>query len=207
MFAADMNMDYSDEIYLAYNYTDTWKLEVYETKGGFFKDYEKVIDNNGESVFFSNRNSFPVWKEGLSASESWSKGRVFGNKYLRAKMTGDPGWGHIASHAVDGMSDTWAQTAIVVPWDLYIDLGEVYSISQLRITLMNGNYTNKFDIRVSNDLENWTTAASEKNGVELMDKTYSFAAVNARYIMIDVLETKGAYGHGIRDVWFPEYDD
>lgn len=107
-----------------------------------------------------------------------------------------------AMNAVDGKADTrW--TAMVNDNNpentLTVDLGEKKSVSAVEINFYLGEAREyDFDIKVSNDGENWTKVNTFKSGKKKGFERFEFDAVNAQYVQFvgrgsTVNGTKNAY--------------
>ena len=105
--------------------------------------------------------------------------------------------------ALDGDNATYAQSNVNVPWDLTIDLENVFDITSLELQVNQDNYAKDYEIQISNDNLQWTTVLSKKDGTNA-PVVYDFDRVyTARYIKIDVQEIVGGgadWGHAISEV-------
>ncbi|MHC4961728.1 MAG: alpha-L-fucosidase [Planctomycetota bacterium] len=116
-----------------------------------------------------------------------------------ATMDLPAGWGHLAQHAIDGNSGTYAQSSMLV-WDLSIDLGKSYPIDTIRIHPSSGGWASEYSIKVSTDNQNWTTIDTiKKAGFDM--RTIEFDEIDARYVWMDVTGVghEGNFGHAINE--------
>ncbi len=100
-----------------------------------------------------------------------------------------------SSNAVDNNEGTrWASNFDDTAW-MYVDLGEVYSISQVKL-IWEASYGTAYDIQVSADGENWKTVAEMRNqdgGTDIVN----FAAEDARYVKMQGVTRALPYGYSI----------
>ncbi|WP_232189450.1 discoidin domain-containing protein [Cohnella silvisoli] len=109
--------------------------------------------------------------------------------------------GHPASAAIDGNSATYAQSNSDVPWDLTVDLGSAQMVNKVVVKPDSGGYASQYTIQTSTDNVIWTTVATETTGTGSA-KAYSFGAVSARYVKLDVTVEVGggaSWGHAVRE--------
>lgn len=100
-----------------------------------------------------------------------------------------------SSYAVDNNQGTrWASNFDDTGW-MYVDLGAVYSVSQVQL-IWEASYGTAYDIQVSTDAESWTTVAEMRNqngGTDVID----FTAVDARYVKMQGVTRALPYGYSI----------
>lgn len=113
-----------------------------------------------------------------------------------ASMNTTPGWGNVASYAIDGSTSTYAQSSTVTPWDLTVDLGHPMNMDKVVFKPNYYNYATHYTIKVSNDNTNWTTVATVTGG-DNSHKTLTFTETSARYVKLDVTQTTGENGHAV----------
>ncbi|OKI85253.1 discoidin domain-containing protein [Micromonospora sp. CB01531] len=97
-----------------------------------------------------------------------------------------------AGLAVDGNGGTrWSSLAENPSW-IYVDLGAVHNLVGVRLVWETA-YSKNYEIRVSNDANNWTTVRQAPNGNGGVDQ-FTFS-VNARYVkMYSITRGIDAYG-------------
>jgi hypothetical protein len=118
-------------------------------------------------------------------------------------LNGSPGWGNVASRAVDGNSSTYA--AAYFPdynWDLEIDLGSTREIARVVVDANYYHHPISFEVLVSVDHVNWSTVRSVTDGT-YGPRTIDFLA-SGRYVKLEVssqsMYSGGSYPHAIHEV-------
>lgn len=120
-----------------------------------------------------------------------------------ATMSAEVGWGHGAFKAFDGNLNNYCQSLKRVPYNLDVDLGKVFKISEVVCVEGFNSYFKTYDILVSLDNATWKKVAGTTNG---RGKTAVFAIpeTEARYVRIsgtNDIVNMGAWGalwHEIR---------
>jgi hypothetical protein len=113
----------------------------------------------------------------------------------KAIMTDEPGWGGVASKALDGSFSTKAQGLSGEPWDLIINLGGVYNVDGFRLTQVYNAYAKTYRLLTSMDNINWTEVASNYNGDGALVE-HNFTSVQARFFKFDVITSQNGVGWG-----------
>ena len=98
-------------------------------------------------------------------------------------------------YAVDGNLTTRWSSAFSDPQWIQIDLGTQQSIDKVVLYWQNA-YGLQYQIQVSNDQQNWTTAYTQKNGQGGVE-TLSFPTVVGRYIRMYGTERATQYGYSL----------
>ncbi|WP_078083248.1 glycosyl hydrolase [Microbulbifer mangrovi] len=99
-----------------------------------------------------------------------------------------------AEYAVDGDAGTrWASDFSDNQW-IQVDLGSVYTLSQVVLN-WEGAYGKAYEIQVSADGSNWTTAATVSNGDGGVDQVSLNAS--ARYVRMQGVERGTGYGYSL----------
>jgi hypothetical protein len=96
---------------------------------------------------------------------------------------------------VDGNLTTRWSSAFVDPSWIQIDLGAPQSINEVVLYWQNA-YGIQYQIQVSNDQQNWTTAFTQTNG-QGGTETLTFPAVTGRYIRMHGTERATQYGYSL----------
>lgn len=206
LLAADLDTDRVDEALLVLHGANETDIAAYEYDGSEFawaatETVEAPDANRSFGHVFALRKTVPLNTPALS--EYWYRGQELNGRFIRASMSEPAGFGNTANRAIDGVYSTYAQTQAKLPWDLTIDLGVSSVLSQVRFEPGQSVYATRFKIKVSSDLAVWTEVADETDG-KGVSKLYSFPAVTARYVKIDVEDSFGSIGHSIREVGFPD---
>lgn len=193
--AVDLDQDRRDEIVVVRQDGSGSRLDIYD--GDMEPEDSKELDRTGVAVtdIFARRTAILV---------NGTYEMPPGNLALgaSASMNAGPGWGNMASKAVDGDINTWAQSDNPFPWDLTIDLGGAATIDEVLVIPIAGSHATAYTIQVSNNGSTWSTVATESAGGGY-DTVYRFAPVSARYVRIDVTDSVGTSsnsGHVIREV-------
>lgn len=133
--------------------------------------------------------------------------RVYQNQQISgiiAEMqNGEPGWGHIAAHAVDGDFDTYAQS-MTENWDLYLDLGRTFLVTEIVLYPDGMNWPKDMTVFASNADRAWTSILQV---TDLTPTTHWFQLpipISTQYLMFDITD-EGGYGpenfpHAIREI-------
>ena len=120
------------------------------------------------------------------------------NKQVVASV-GNTG-GFSASEAVDGNTESrWGTPAEDGPHWIYVDLGAVYNISQIKID-WEAAKASAYEIQTSNDATNWTKQIDGTNPTGLeQHRINDFTGLNfsARYVRIYCTARSSAYGYSI----------
>lgn len=102
-----------------------------------------------------------------------------------------------ARNAVDGNYDTRWSSQFYDPQWIYADLGDTYQIEAVRLKWWLAR-AKEYEIRVSNDGQNWHTIYHNGNG---QDKTEEITGLNisARYVMMYGIQRYGEQGYSLRE--------
>lgn len=104
-----------------------------------------------------------------------------------------------ATMANDGdLSTRWSSNGGIDPSWLTIDLGSVKSLNTV-ILHWEAAYATKYEIQVSNDNTNWTTAYTNNAGVGGVEKV-AFATVSGRYVRMNGLARATPYGYSLYEM-------
>ena len=107
-------------------------------------------------------------------------------------------WGKPVDNAVDSDPSTLAQSKDSAPWSLKVDLGATMNVGRMVVDPDWENYPKTYDLKVSDDGQNWTTVATEADSGGTTDcdthsvttcgqtHSYAFSPVRARYVLLDV---------------------
>jgi hypothetical protein len=109
--------------------------------------------------------------------------------------------GYPASNAVDGNTTTsWNAGGFAPRW-IYVDLGSVRSIAEVRVLAGVGSPTGttNYNIDVSNDATNWTTLTSASNASNTVYTVSGPLSASARYVRINVTSHSGGSWIGLRE--------
>ena len=103
----------------------------------------------------------------------------------------------------DGNKQTsWLSWFINNQW-IMIDLQSVESVAQVRIAWTGGGavpgYATQYEVQVSTDKQNWQTVYTVDNGRGDNEKL-EFAAVNARYVRLNLIKRAKLRGFGIEEI-------
>ena len=112
-----------------------------------------------------------------------------------ATSSGDENAGLGPQYAVDGNLNTRWSSAFVDPSWIQIDLGAPQSINEV-ILNWQAAYGVQYQIQVSNDQQNWTTAYTQTNGQGGIE-TLSFPTVVGRYVRMNGTERATQYGYSL----------
>jgi|GEM_PF-1338986 len=104
---------------------------------------------------------------------------------------------YAAAGAVDGNSGTRWSSLFADPQWIYVDLGEVKSVSRVKLN-WEAAYAKAYQIQVSSDASAWTNAYSTTTGDGGLDDV-AFGAVNARYVRVYGTQRATAYGYSLWD--------
>ncbi|WP_329168021.1 GH92 family glycosyl hydrolase [Streptomyces sp. NBC_01267] len=149
-------------------------------------------------------NSAPQAWAATSTPPAADPDLAFGKPVTMINGTSAFGWGKPVEDAVDNDPSTMAQSKDSAPWSLKVDLGAATSVGRMVVDPDWENYPKTYSLKVSTDGENWTTVAAEADsggttgcadkGVTTCGQThaYSFAPVNARYVLLDVTDWTNA---------------
>ncbi|SEW43957.1 Por secretion system C-terminal sorting domain-containing protein [Chitinophaga sp. YR573] len=105
----------------------------------------------------------------------------------------------VAAYAVDGNSSTrWASTLGVDPQWITVDLGNTYSISEIKIN-WEAAYGKNFLVQVSADNTNWTTLQNVQNNTSLSNDFTNLSG-SGRYVRIYGTARGTTYGYSIYEL-------
>jgi hypothetical protein len=105
----------------------------------------------------------------------------------------------VAAYAVDGNSSTrWASTLGVDPQWITVDLGNNYSISQIKIN-WEAAYGKNFLVQISADNANWTTLQNVQNNTSLSNNFTNLSG-SGRYVRIYGTARGTTYGYSIYEL-------
>ncbi|HEV2392250.1 MAG TPA: discoidin domain-containing protein [Verrucomicrobiae bacterium] len=105
---------------------------------------------------------------------------------------------YLPANAVDGDTATYWSSTFADPAWLAVDLGELSTISRVRITWERA-YSREFEVQVSSDGQNWIGVFTEKNckgGVSEI----KLAPLRARHVRIWCVKRATQWGHAIREL-------
>jgi hypothetical protein len=105
---------------------------------------------------------------------------------------------YLPANAVDGDPATYWSSTFADPAWLAVDLGEVHTISRVRITWENA-YSKVFAVQASKDGQRWTDLFTEQNGKGGISEV-RFAPSEARHIRISCIKRGTQWGHAIREL-------
>jgi|GEM_PF-813220 len=98
---------------------------------------------------------------------------------------------YVAGNAVDGNSSTWWWSNGVPPQWIYVDLGTVSSVSQVKVQWGTGDYATTYQIQTKvNAGDAWTTQLSVTGGTG-GQQTHNITTVNARYVQLNITGSPG----------------
>ncbi len=109
---------------------------------------------------------------------------------------------NIASNAVDGNYTTrWSSEWNIDPSWIYVDLGADECVNRVKIT-WEWSYARQYEIQVSDDAVNWTTAYSGSNGFSGDDGVtdVTFAAAEGRYLRLFCTQRASTYGYSLYEL-------
>ncbi|MEM7129268.1 MAG: discoidin domain-containing protein [Chloroflexota bacterium] len=113
-------------------------------------------------------------------------------------LNGSPGWGHKASHAIDGNTNTYAQS-YSKNWDLQVDLKKTHAVEKIVFHPNWANWARNYTIKVKREDGSWSTIKTVNNAGN-NKRTFTFnPPVPARYVQLDVTSQQGSYAHGIHE--------
>jgi beta-galactosidase len=115
--------------------------------------------------------------------------------YRPATSSGDQSADLGPQYAVDGNFTTRWSSAFVDPSWIQIDLGTQQSINEV-VLYWQAAYGVQYQIQVSNDQQNWTTAYTQTNG-QGGTETLTFPTVVGRYIRMYGTERATQYGYSL----------
>jgi hypothetical protein len=104
-----------------------------------------------------------------------------------------------ARNAIDGKTTTRWESAFSDPQWIYVDLGAVKTITQIKIEWQS-SAAKDYRVDVSNDAVNWGAPIVTKTGMPTLDHRLddlTFPAVNARYVRIYGTARTKTYGYSI----------
>jgi hypothetical protein len=99
--------------------------------------------------------------------------------------------------AVDGNSSTRWSSAWADPQWFYVDLGQVYSVNQVKLN-WEAAYAKAYQIQLSTDGTTWNTVYTTYNGAG-GSENLTFAAANARYVKMYGIQRATTYGYSLWD--------
>lgn len=126
-----------------------------------------------------------------------SAGNLCLNRPVAVSST-EAGQGNVASLAVDGDRTTRWSSAYADPQNIVVDLGASYRLNRLSIVWENA-YGRDYQIQVSPDNVNWTTALTITNNTDL-HTNYPNLNVTGRYVKVLGTARGTAYGYSIREL-------
>ena len=116
-----------------------------------------------------------------------------------------------ALNVIDGVgygggdeSSRWAQQGM--PASLVFDLGEVSQVSATRISFFNfaEGRIYQYNVKVSSDMENWTTVLDNVNSKPEEWSSEEFTSVDGRYVELEILSSTGPNSENWATVWEAE---
>jgi mannan endo-1,4-beta-mannosidase len=126
-----------------------------------------------------------------------SAGNLCLNRPVTVSST-EAGQGNVASLAVDGDRTTRWSSAYADPQDIVVDLGASYRLNRFSIVWENA-YGRDYQIQVSPDNVNWTTAVTITGNTDL-HTNYPNLNVTGRYVKVLGTARGTAYGYSIREL-------
>lgn len=102
------------------------------------------------------------------------------------------------ANAIDGNLTTKVQASGQWAWQLQVDLGAAHDISAVVIRTPANTYPTEYDIKVSSDGTNWTTARSVTGFGGGTSGQYFATSINARYVRIVAIKPDAAGQPGIQ---------
>jgi hypothetical protein len=112
-----------------------------------------------------------------------------------ATSSGNENDGLGPQYAVDGNMNTRWSSAFVDPSWIQVDLGVPTTIGQVVLS-WQAAYGVQYQIQVSNDLQNWTTAFSQTNG-QGGTENITFPPVTGRYVRMYGTQRATQYGYSL----------
>ena len=138
------------------------------------------------------RDEMPGW-----GMPNPSAGNLCLNRPVTVSST-EAGQGNVASLAVDGDRTTRWSSAYADPQNIVVDLGASYRLNRFSIVWENA-YGRDYQIQVSPDNVNWTTALTITNNTDL-HTNYPNLNVTGRYVKVLGTARGTAYGYSIREL-------
>jgi mannan endo-1,4-beta-mannosidase len=126
-----------------------------------------------------------------------SAGNLCLNRPVTVSST-EAGQGNVAALAVDGDRTTRWSSAYADPQDIVVDLGASYRLNRFSIVWENA-YGRDYQIQVSPDNVNWTTAVTITGNSDL-HTNYPNLNVTGRYVKVLGTARGTAYGYSIREL-------
>jgi endoglucanase Acf2 len=115
------------------------------------------------------------------------------------KPTTTPGGDqYAASQAVDGNSNTRWSSAFADPGYIYVNLGQIYNISEVKLNWENAAGEN-YLIQVSNNASSWTTVATVTRNTTAGWKVYSSLNTSGQYVRMYGTMRDTPYGYSLWD--------
>jgi len=152
----------------------------------------------------ANTGAADAGRPGSSCSPGSGNG---GNLALMRPVTvssteSENGGVNVASNAVDGNYTTrWSSEWNIDPSWIYVDLGGDECIDRVKIT-WEWSYARQYEIQVSDDAVNWTTAYSGSNSFSGDDGVtdVTFTAAEGRYLRLFCTQRATTYGYSLYEL-------
>jgi hypothetical protein len=106
--------------------------------------------------------------------------------------------GMVGSNAVDGSQTSRWSSAFSDPQYIFVDLGAVYNINEIKIYWENA-YGKNFEVQVSNDSTNWVQVKSVTGNATLLND-YTGLTATGRYVRIYGTVRNTQYGYSINEL-------
>lgn len=155
--------------------SSTTTLKAIAVKDGYIKSSMKAV-------------TFVINGSGITMGVNIAQGKeVTTSSYENPDLDG--------AKIVDSNASTrWSSGHTDDEW-CYIDLGDNFYVNKVKIS-WESSYASKYEIQVSKDAQNWTTAAEIQNGKGGLEEII-FDAVEARYVKMQGIKRASAYGYSI----------
>jgi hypothetical protein len=159
-----------------------------------------VFSQNSSANLFSlytatnvlTRDEMPGW-----GVPNPSAGNLCLNKPVTVSST-ESGQGNVAALAVDGDRTTRWTSVYADPQNIVVDLGASYRLNRFSIVWENA-YGRDYQIQVSPDNVNWTTAMTVTGNTDL-HTNYPNLNVTGRYVKVLGTARGTVYGYSIREL-------
>lgn len=155
-----------------------------------------AADYNINYVTFSNGTTPPVGDTTTPPTTNPGTNLALNKKAYAYSLENGPGMG--ADKAVDGNQGTRWSSAFVDPNYMFVDLGAVYNISQVKIYWENA-FGKNYEIQVSNDTINWSRVKQVIGNTTVLNDFTGLTA-SGRYVRIYGTVRNTQYGYSINEL-------